>query len=114
MTASTASTATSKSRTSPQPESDSTNQDQNSPVEDISDKLSEEIRKIELGGGSGADGDSSSLSESPDNTLGSSDEIYEKIEHTYDGLITSIQSYMDGFDLNVIVSSALSPTYVYA
>lgn len=113
MTASTASTATSKSRTSPQPESDSTNQDQNSPVDDISEKLSEEIRKIGLGG-NGADGDSSSLSESLDNTLAFSDELYEKIEHTYDGLITSIQSYLDGFDLNVIVSSALSPTYVYA
>lgn len=112
MTASTASTATSKSRTSPQPESESTNPDP-SPVEDISEKLADEILKIGLAG-NGADGDSSSLSESLDNTLASSDELYEKIEHTYDGLITSIQSYLDGFDLNVIVSSALSPTYVYA
>lgn len=107
MTESTASTATSKSRASPQPDSDSNGNTQNSTVEEIPNSLADDTKQL------GADGDSSSLSESIDTTLSSNDEIFEKIEHTYDGLITSIQTYLDGFELNVIVSSALSPTYVY-
>jgi hypothetical protein len=45
--------------------------------------------------------------------LDSLDESFETIEHYYEGLITSIKSFTDGFNLNIIVASALSPTYVY-
>ncbi|XP_035705481.1 KICSTOR complex protein kaptin isoform X2 [Folsomia candida] len=48
-----------------------------------------------------------------DSMLESLDESFETIEHYYEGLITSIKSYTDGFSLNIIVASALSPTYVY-
>ncbi|ODM90367.1 Kaptin, partial [Orchesella cincta] len=107
MTESTASTATSKSRMSPQPDVETSISPQDSPTEEFIDKLSDDSK------GLGADGDTSSMSDSYDTTLSSSDENFERIEHTYDGLITAIQSYVDGFELNVIVSSALSPTYVY-
>jgi len=56
------------------------------------------------------DGDSDSDSE-VSVTFGG--ETFEAITHTYDGIINSIQSYSDGFQLNVIVASALSPTFTY-
>ncbi|CAG7822731.1 unnamed protein product [Allacma fusca] len=40
-------------------------------------------------------------------------EVIEKIEHHFDGMITSIQFYTDGFQFNVVVASACSPTYIY-
>jgi len=56
---------------------------------------------------------STEISESMSGSLDSFDESYDRLEHCYDGLITSIRSYVDGFSINVIVASALSPTYVY-
>ena len=43
----------------------------------------------------------------------SESEIIEKIEHNFDGMITSIQFFTDGFHFNVIVASACSPTFIY-
>jgi len=114
MTESSASTATSKSRMSPPPEPEpgtSVNPESN---------LNEEIEEVDqtkdsVEGAAGVDGDAVSLADSCDieATLSAGDENFEKFEHTYEGLITSIQSYLDGFELNIIISSALSPTYVY-
>jgi hypothetical protein len=56
---------------------------------------------------------SAELSECMFESLDSIDETFERLEHYYDGLITSIRSYTDGFNVNLIVASALSPTYVY-
>jgi len=58
----------------------------------------------------GACGDGECMTES---MLESLEESFLTIEHYYDGLITSIKSYTDGFSLNIIVASASSPTYVY-
>jgi hypothetical protein len=58
----------------------------------------------------GAYGGGECMSES---MLESSDESFKTIEHYFEGLITSIKSYSDGFSHNIIVASALSPTYVY-
>jgi len=74
MTESTASTATSKSRMSPQPDVEATSNVQDSPTEEFIDKLADDMK------GLGAEGDtSSSLSDSYDTTLSSSDEILKKL-----------------------------------
>ena len=41
------------------------------------------------------------------------DDVVEKIEHHFEGMITSIQFFTDGFQFNAVVSSACSPVYIY-
>ena len=57
-------------------------------------------------------GDSASLVSSMNEDLDLGQSI-QRYTHHFDGMITSIQFYTDGFSVNAIVSSANSPVYVY-
>lgn len=77
-------------------------------------KHSEETPLSEASGGGGASGEScgdsliSSMNE--DIQFGQS---VQKFSTNFDGMITSIQIYADGCNVNVVVSSANSPVYLF-